>query len=240
MKNYFPSSLLDSIPADLLAVPAAVRALTGIDVVARPFAKELKAEHPHFADAEALIDIDPGARAITIFFDPERISASILAHELIHLRRDLLESVPKLAAAPGLPQEGRTDVWAVENEIEHLLIVPEQIAAFPEAEQWWTSVYASLRERIRGPGYTLLFAWSFIRNVLPRQDALARAYVELVNKHDFARQANNFRGDIGDAMPDKLRILQTYLDWNPAMRSQCVIGRYVVERGVLTFRYQDI
>lgn len=236
MHDYFPASFLEKLPTELLQVPSKVFESTGIKVTAQPYSASFEREQPHFSKAEAVLDIDPARSAITIWFDPDRVTPSALCHELLHLRRNIVESVPKLFPLESCAPDAAEEILATENELEHLLIVPEQIAAAPESEQWWLNHYNELLPRIQSGNMTLMYAWSFIRNVLPEQTELAQSYATLLKKYEFEKPADYLREDMRVAKPDKRQMLRILLNGSPELNAQSSVGRYVTEGGKLTVR----
>jgi hypothetical protein len=236
MHRYFPKTFLDTIPTELLQVPDNVLEITGISVTAQAFSDQFKSEQPYFSLSEAVLDIDPDRSAITIWFDPASVTPSTLGHELLHLRRNIVESVPKLFPLANCSSDMAEEILCIENELEHLLLVPEQIAAFPGAELWWRDHYSALNSRILRDNTTLMFAWSFIRNVLPQQIELAQSYVTLLKKYDFVNPAEYLREDMRVTMPDKLEMLRKTLEGFSHLHTHSSVGRYVITAGKLTLR----
>lgn len=229
MYKCFSKDFLDKIPVDLQQVPAKVLELTGIKVTVQTFSDQFKIAEPYLSRSDAVLDIDPSCSAITIWFNPDSVTPSTLTHELIHLRRNIIESVPKLFPFTNCSSDLAEEILCIENELEHLLLVPEQIAAFSEAEKWWGDHYLALNFRIMKGNSTLMFAWSFIRNVLPRHTELAQTYVILLQKYDFVKQADYFREDMREAMPDKLQMLRKIFEKYPMLNNHAAVGRYVIE-----------
>lgn len=240
MHDYFPASFLNALPVELLQVSAKVLESTGIKVTAQAYSDLFKREQSHFSKADTVLDIDPSRSAITIWFDPDRVTPSTLGHELIHLRRNIVESVPKLFPFSTSAPDATEEILAVENELEHLLLVPEQISAFPESQVWWLDHYNALLQRIQEGNSTLMFAWSFIRNVLPEQNELAKSYVTLLKKHNLTEPADYLREHMRVAMPDKQQMIRKLLEAFPKLHTQSGIGRYVIEAGKLTVRSEPL
>jgi hypothetical protein len=66
------------------------------------------------------------------------IHPASLYHELLHAKRLLVEGVPRLSIDPEVDDD-RTEsiVRMVDNNIEHLCIVPIEIGRFPERASYW-------------------------------------------------------------------------------------------------------
>ena len=66
-----------------------------------------------------------------------------VVHEMLHVRRILVDGVPRLSENPDSPRWncsiGAT-LTNLDNALEHLVIVPEEIRLRPERADWWASV----------------------------------------------------------------------------------------------------
>lgn len=239
MHNNIPPRVFDALPDNLKQVAAQVLEITGIGTKALPFTAQFLEEQPGFARAEGVIDIDPERHAITIWYDPDKVTASAIGHELIHLRRNIVEGVPKLFhfdnASPVL--QFAVNEW--ENELEHLIVVPEQLKAFPEAKAWWAEHYSALVDRDKADESGLMFAWSFIRNVLPDEVGLAQRCKVLLNKYQIAMRADYLRADLKKAGADKAELIHALLQFFPDIKNQVGVGRYVVIDHKLTVKPVD-
>lgn len=231
-----PRELSSTMPPELLRVPAQVQEITGIEVVAQPHSDQIRSELPHFSRAAAMLDIDPDRAAITIWYDPTRVTTSGFAHELIHLRRNIVESVPKLFPWGNCDGDATNLVLSSENELEHLILVPEQLSLFPESKQWWLDHYAGVASRSNGEAMTLIYAWSFIRNVLPEEVEIAQTFAQLLRKYNYVKPADYFREDMKQTAPDKLKMILKLLQDFPGIKKYAGIGRYVMDGRQLVVR----
>lgn len=117
MHESFSAAPFNAVPVELLQVVDNVIELTGITVTAQPYSEEFKREQPGLSRDEAMLDIDPSRSTITIWFDPLNVSAATIGHELIHLRRNIVESVPKLFPLTSSAAELHEEIYLLENEV---------------------------------------------------------------------------------------------------------------------------
>lgn len=98
-------------------------------------------------------------------------------HELQHIRRFLVEGVPRLVDCedyePWTPEMG-TALTRQDNALEHLVIVPRELSAFPERRAHWENVLERVWAGIEaGEGsdvdrkQTGLACWAFLQLVAP-------------------------------------------------------------------------
>lgn len=238
MQDFFPAAFLDSIPPALRALPQQVRAQTGITLRVQEIDDAFALRHPSFANAAAVLDIDQGQQAITIRVAHSAMSPRVIAHELIHLKRNVLESVPKFFPVASASAAEIQSIYLLENALEHLFVVPEEIAAFPEAQSYWASDYAAWVESAKHNGFALCLHWFFLRLVLPDQKALAEAcaaHLNALNDPYLIRVAEYLRRNLEAQRPDKLAMQQTLLKAvDPALSSHIAVGRFAVRDGRLT------
>lgn len=240
MLHNIPPAVFDALPDNLKLVPKQVLDITGIETKALPFTTLFLEEQPDFARAEAVLDIDPDRHSITIWYAPEKVTASTIGHELIHLRRNIVEAVPKIFPTQDTELARNCEVLFWENELEHLIIVPEQLNAFSEARAWWVEHYSSMLDRDKTNHLSLMFAWSFIRNVLPAESELANCCANLLHKYKIAEPADYLRADLKKAMTDKAELIRSLLRFFSSSNNQVAIARYLVINHELTVEPVDL
>jgi hypothetical protein len=234
MHDSFSAAPFKEIPAALLEVVDKVLDQTGITVTAQPYSDEFMREHPAMSKAKATLDIDVENSTITILCDLSNVQSAIIGHELIHLRRNIVESAPKLFPLQFCEQSLKNDIFMWENELEHLIVIPEEISIFPESEQWWADHYAGILDRFRGHRRTLEFAWSCIQTALPRQTELSDRCWGLARQHGIARQVENHHQRIIRAMPDKQTMIETFVAATENLDAYTNIGQFSSDGGKLT------
>lgn len=235
MPPLFPEDLLDAIPAALRDVPERVRGLTGIEVSFASFDDAFVRANPEFAHASAVLDIDQQGGSITIRVSPGALTPRIASHELIHLKRNVLESAPKFFPLQSSARAQAQSVLLLENALEHLFVVPEEIAAHADAEHWWAGEMRTAIAKADGHGFTLALHWLFLRQVLTQHEDLARdCLARLERLPEFARIAAHLEHGIRKAFPDKAAMQRILLDvLSPQIRAQITVARYVVRDGRL-------
>ena len=114
-------------------------------------------------------------------------------HELLHLRRVLVEGVPRLVVAETLSDE----LWsprlvdslvAQDNALEHLVIVPREVEVLPERRAYWEAkmvrIWGDLAAGMGSPAdrrEAALANWFFLRHVLPGSPSARAAETVLAN-----------------------------------------------------------
>jgi hypothetical protein len=108
-----------------------------------------------------------------------RFVPSSVFHELMHIRRIMVDGVPRLGVADGVPDDQwspqlEEHVTSVDNAIEHLVIVPKELEHFPERKEHWEQVVRRNCQTIAaGQGTpqeldaSAIGLWVFVRHALP-------------------------------------------------------------------------
>lgn len=138
-------------------------------------------------------------------------SASVM-HELLHVRRFLVDDVPQLVVNDDYndwtPELERA-LTNLDNGLEHLVIVPREILRFPARREYWGSVMTRKLEEIRVNPLMpddrrrhALVNWLFIHHVLMEGPQIVAAD-SLVDELDLRQQADAFRDAIVPALAMK-------------------------------------
>jgi hypothetical protein len=244
MQDFFSAAFLDAVPPALRDIPQQIRSRTGIAVQVKEIDDSFAQRNPSFAKASAVLDIDHRHQTITIRVSLAALTPRIMSHELIHLKRNLIESVPKFfplatASAPDIQS-----IYLIENALEHLFVVPEEIAAHPESEALWAHDYQAFIDGSKHNGFALCLHWFFLRIVLPNCKSVAEecaAHLNALQDPYLIRVAEYLRRTLQDQRPDKLAMQQTLLKTiHPSVQTHIAVGRYAIHDGKLTTeRLQD-
>lgn len=121
---------------ELLAVEEAIGAEVGIKALS---AKD--AEWIRRFDVAAMETgmVNGVAFANLLIPEGEELTAHTVAHEVMHAHRNLAQSVWRLVDASG---SANPLPMVIENDIEHLTIIPREMAFFPEAATFWEAEWA--------------------------------------------------------------------------------------------------
>ncbi|MFB9123471.1 hypothetical protein E2553_19380 [Paraburkholderia dipogonis] len=128
---------------------------------------------------------------------PPRDNASVY-HELLHLKRYFLDGVPKLVYCDDEHEfEGDADArlpqlfTRLDNQIEHLFIVPCELARYQSASRYWEERIGALLNDPMLPDDGALVAWAFVHRVL-RNNVLSDAAQEQVNQRGLGDACGRF------------------------------------------------
>ena len=160
-------------------------------------------------------------------------------HELLHVRRLLVEKVPRLVLAghANLNELLEIALTGLDNELEHLVIVPEELEAHPERREHWEAIVArvwssdiplafnQLDQRI-----SALTQWAFLAHVLP--DSPRRALAEkFLDSHGWRQDAQNFTTELLSRLSDKTAVVATVFTAFPELPRADVELEYIESGG---------
>ncbi|MFC5480462.1 hypothetical protein [Massilia suwonensis] len=229
---------MSALPEYLQEIPEEVRKKTGIEVEFKEPDAEFKTRNPGMAATSAGVEIDPDNNSIIIWLTPAGLEKGALIHELLHLKRNIIDSVLKIFPNSSSPVHIQQQTFFLENDFEHLFILPEEILADPEREKEWVEVYKNALEKSRDRVLSLYMHWLVLNIALPNQTELIAECKSLLHgfpPYDVFGAAESLRNQVQSSMPDKhkmLNVLSSIL--RPELRSHMLIGRYVSANGRLT------
>jgi hypothetical protein len=142
---------------------------------------------------------------------------SSVYHELLHIHRIWVQRIPLIVVCG---EESSSD-WErgdrlsrVDNNIEHFVIVPEEIKRFSKRKCYWEErikIFLNKFDSLDSDQkeWNALINWAFIEHVLPDSD-LKKDANRLVKKLDIADRANSFMQDIRSSINNKRRLVQVF------------------------------
>lgn len=164
--------------------------------------------------------------------------AGSVLHELLHLRRILVEGVPRLVVADTLSDE----LWSLrlvdrlvaqDNALEHLVIVPREVEVLPERRAYWEAkmvrIWSDLAAGLGSPAdqrEVALANWFFLRQVLPGSPSTAKAEAVLSNL-GLMEAAEATVAQMSPVLSDKVALTSAWF------------GVAGIDRGLADFEYID-
>lgn len=144
-------------------------------------------------------------------------------HELQHIRRVLVERTPRLIVCeefePWSP-EFETAIAQLDNNLEHLFIVPAEIDLYPQRRVYWEQRLDALLGRVRNEAFQdadrhrfALLGWLLINNMVPTP-ALQERERALLREYNLEMRAAQFRESVeavGSSKEDVVRVVFEFL-----------------------------
>ena len=137
-------------------------------------------------------------------------------HELNHIFRFCTMGVPTLEECPntdGADFQIAMQLRSFDNDMEHLVIVPEEIKLFPHrAEEWEDKVRNALdKNNGRMGGEILLRHWLFVNHVLPESD-LVGVLKKLIDETKMPKCADKLLEIIPPLIGNKEELVRAYFE----------------------------
>lgn len=232
MRDFFDSKFLENIPNNILEIPCEVRKSTGLVVKFREISPDDQSEHTKHLPP-ALLEIDGRDNSITIAVQREIVQPSNLAHELIHIRRYILESACML-----WPNERATpyDIGFIQhfdNSLEHLFVVAEEVKACDGSWDWWSSHYDVLIDETQGNWLGLTMHLLFLKVVIPENSKLQEKclnFLEQTSINNNVNESVKICEAALIALPSKKKLIDAIFHLLPLpLKSNVTFARYDVK-----------
>lgn len=241
----------ERLPQSLRYIPEEIFEFTGIEL---EILHKAECVDPVFdvEKAVASFEIDGRQQRMVIWCDPSTATTSVIGHELIHLRRDICEGQIKLMPTtfchPAMAQLS----YLLENEMEHIFIIPEEIELFPDAEHRWAEAYTDVISRIitrdKLDKTETVLAWMQLRNSLPDHIDLAKKFGPHIRAQGemWKLECENFRIEAKDAKDQNNKrslvswMMQAIHTWHPDHRDTVGYGSWQVTSAGLNFEPMGI
>ncbi|QSI75346.1 hypothetical protein [Niveibacterium microcysteis] len=135
-------------------------------------------------------------------------------HEVLHVRRFHVDGVPKLALADNeeWDEDFSDALGALDNAIEHVVIVPEELHFHPDRRKHWETVMQDVCLALPNVPegerrLAVCLHWTFLRHVLP--DALAVEIVRsFAKQHSLLEFADHFADRFKSVVASKEELLR--------------------------------
>lgn len=231
-------NILSNIPQDLLNVIPQVEIKTGISVDISIISDEIKADFPLIGKSQVILDINPDQRSISILVGETEIAPHMIGHELIHLRRNIIEGCPKMFPVASNSPESIQEIFLIENDLEHFFVIREEISKFPGSEKHWISHYNTQLDRSDLSEKSVIMHWCILRTLFLEYDGnlVQRCAKRLhaFENNSLLKFANNLQIELSQAFPDKRKMIDLHSEFFPKIKDNFILGRYYTKSGNLS------
>ncbi len=137
-----------------------------------------------------------------------------MLHELFHIRRLLVNDIPRIITCPAYA--AYFDNWTpdldkalrkLDNNLEHLIIVPEELQHRPKRKLYWKDRMLHSLQSINISDGDLLINWVFIQHVLPDHNLIDKAR-ELILRRRINDRVTLITEDIISSLSSKEKIVK--------------------------------
>ena len=213
---------LNRLPADVRQLVEEIEEKAGIEIEIRidPERARQQCDGPTPMACEA----DERGAWILIASRDDFPESSVL-HELFHIHRILIEQVPKLVVCDDL-WDRETDrayeldrgIHALDNNIEHLAIVPRELRLRPDRGDWWAGRFGRVLEKLASGQFAeqmqrdnnAFVAWVSIKHILGEGNLLENAR-QIFERLALLQRAENLYRDVSQSEGSKVTISRAWL-----------------------------
>ena len=164
----------------------------------------------YFDEPDPLACVVTEAKAQILIPSRDSFPEGAVLHELLHIQRFLVEGVPQLVVCEHHWHPDLEKVFTqVDNNIEHLVIVPKELEQRPDRRDRWIAVMTRVLAQLRSPEilpadrtFLGIYSWVFIERVLNDKTLLAQ-YAATLAPLNLMERALDFSRDIAFVLPSK-------------------------------------
>lgn len=209
---------LDRLQEDVQAFVQEVEVGAGVTIEVTPDA-ELNTSGP---TGQGKLKIDIEAHCVRLIAPTnDYFPNGGVRHEVLHVKRLLVDGVPRLVLAETVDLDPRFEnaLTTVDNALEHLVIVPVELGYHPERRAHWEAVmertwsvdlaaeHNQLDRRI-----SACLHWTFLRHVLP-DSHLVDSAITAMKQCDLRAEADDFCDQLIPLLANKLAVVQLFFSW---------------------------
>lgn len=154
-------------------------------------------------------------------------------HEVLHVQRFHIEGVPKLALADEEEWDRNFSgaMGAIDNAIEHVVIVPVELQFHPERREHWEAVMRNVCSGLPDVPESerrlaVCLHWTFLRHVLPDspQFEIAKRFA---TEHGLLEIADHFADQFLSAAPSKEEMVRVLFQAFPEIQKSRAAFEYI-------------
>lgn len=211
------NSYFDRLPLDIQELVEEIEKAVNFQIDIEVCEPDEKARRRCHSPLKCEVDQN-GARIIIPAAD--RFPDSSVFHELLHIRRFLVEKVPRLTFCenydPWSP-DLESALTSLDNGIEHLIIVPQELARKPDRKSYWIEVMRRVLSELRTNNLSIearerltLRDIMFVTTVL-KDPQLTADFGGLVEQLDLSERTNALSGVVGTALHSKEQLAKAFI-----------------------------
>jgi hypothetical protein len=221
---------LDQLGGSVQKLVREVERLAGVEIEVLPSIKQ----NDRGPTRQGALEIVINAQNIQLFAPTNGyFPDGAVRHEILHVQRFHIEGVPKLALADDEEWDrGLSDAMgALDNAIEHVVIVPVELQFHPERREHWEAVMKNVCSGLPDvPESELRLAvclhWTFLRHVLPDSPQLEIAK-HFATEHGLLEMADHFADQFLSAADSKEEMVRVLFQTFPEIPKGRVAFEYI-------------
>lgn len=232
-------SYLAKLPSEVQSMVAEVESAINQEIVVR----KPSGADPDFVQSSELAycqcSITPDGLIAEIVFPLDDTPTHQIAHEVTHIHRSFIQQVDRLSAKVQNGGIQEQIAMGIENDLEHILMVPAEIQCFPESLAFWERDFEQQLEFVRKMPHigtlpfqnAVLSRLDMIRSfataslILPLWRGLTE-YAELLQRQGVINDACKLADKLRKHQDRKLESIATMLRFAKIERSGFEVARF--------------
>ncbi|WP_157673078.1 hypothetical protein [Curvibacter sp. AEP1-3] len=182
---------------------------------------------------QGYLAVEINARSVRLFAPSNGyFPDGAVRHEVLHVQRIHGHGVPRLVLAEQEPWDPvfSDALGALDNALEHIVIVPAELQFHPERREHWEAVMANVcLGLLDAPEEERALAgclhWTFLRHVLPNSPQVAMLG-DYLNRYGLLEMADEFAGQVIAVLPSKEEMFRVLCRFFPGYPRQRVAFEY--------------
>lgn len=207
---------LDRLPIDLHRMVAGIESESGMKI-------EVKIDSSragrYFNEPDPLACVVNEYKAQILIPSHDIFPEGAVLHELLHIQRFLVEGVPQLTVCENHWCPALEKVFTqVDNNLEHLVIVPKELIQRPERLDRWIAVMTRVLQHLKSVeidpadrAFLGIYSWVFIDHVLNHDD-LREKYTSALAPLNLMERALEFSRVITPTLSSKESAVRAFVE----------------------------
>lgn len=201
-KYYF-----DRLPDDLRTMVVSIEIETSLEIEVE-VDQSRAGKFLHEPDTLACVVNEFEARLLIP--SPNTFPSDAVLHELLHIQRFLVEGVPQIAVCENRWHPELEKIFTdLDNNLEHLVIVPKELAQRPKRKDRWISILMRVLAKLQSVGievadrnFLAIYGHFFVGHVLGDED-LQKKYTIALDNYNLLESATEFSLATASALSSK-------------------------------------
>ncbi len=150
---------------------------------------------------------------------PDTFPSGSVLHELLHIQRFLVEGVPQIAVCENRWCPELESVFThLDNNLEHLVVVPRELAQRPERKDRWVGVMTRALTQLQSVNietadrdFLAIYGRFFVEHVLGDEDLLKK-YTAALHSYNLSDRATEFSLATAMSLPFKEATVRVWVE----------------------------
>lgn len=187
---------IDRLSDDLRALVASIETKAGLEI---EVAIDESRAGRYSNEPDPMACVANEFEAQLLIPSPDTFSDGAVLHELLHIQRFLVEGIPQIAVCEHYWRPDLESLFTqLDNNLEHLVIVPRELLQRPERKDRWIGVMTRVLTQLQSieiatanRDFLAIYGCFFVEHVLDDKDLLTH-YIAALHSYNLVARASEF------------------------------------------------